>query len=61
VRTPTQSIVYLAYGTSRPLPRRLLVDGDQRSEVEGVPAKFLKIPAHIFTYLLGQAEWDVPT
>lgn len=25
-------------------------------EVEGVPARFLKIPAHIFTYLLGQAE-----
>ncbi|HSK80004.1 MAG TPA: ATP-binding protein [Thermoanaerobaculia bacterium] len=23
---------------------------------EGVPARFLKIPAHIFTYLLGQAE-----
>src|SRR5215203_863130 len=26
------------------------------AELEGVPAKFLKIPAHIFTYLLGQAE-----
>lgn len=26
------------------------------TEFEGVPAKFLKIPAHIFTYLLGQAE-----
>jgi predicted AAA+ superfamily ATPase len=27
-----------------------------RVEVEGVEAQFLKIPAHIFTYLLGQAE-----
>jgi predicted AAA+ superfamily ATPase len=26
------------------------------TDLEGVPAKFLKIPAHIFTYLLGQAE-----
>lgn len=26
------------------------------TEVEGVTAKFLKIPAHIFTYLLGQSE-----
>lgn len=26
------------------------------TEIEGVPARFLKIPAHIFTYLLGQAE-----
>src|SRR6185295_16065725 len=26
------------------------------TELEGISAKFLKIPAHIFTYLLGQAE-----
>lgn len=26
------------------------------TELEGVPTRFLKIPAHIFTYLLGQAE-----
>lgn len=23
---------------------------------EGIPARFLRVPAHIFTYLLGQAE-----
>ena len=26
------------------------------TELEGVTARLLKIPAHIFTYLLGQAE-----
>jgi len=26
------------------------------TKVAGVPTQFLKIPAHVFTYLLGQAE-----